>query len=91
MIDKKYYKAHFITLRHKGRAARRDTDRWRDREHLIGLTNVLSNKEPDIDIRRSRQANCCLNYLLWSDDKFLTLLPPERKMYPGIGMIFASV
>lgn len=52
---------------------------------------VLSNKEPDIDIQRSRQANCCLNYLLWSDDKSLTLLPPERKMYPGIGMIFASV
>lgn len=87
-IDKKYYKAQFITLRHKGTAVRRDTDRWR---RLIALTEVLSNKEPDIDIRRSRQANCCLNYLLWSDDKSLMLLPPERKMYPGIGVIFASV
>lgn len=91
MIDKKYYKGHFITLRHKGRATRRDTDRWRDRRRLIALTKVLSNKESDIDIRRSRQANCCLNYLLWSDDKSLTLLPPEQKMYPEIGMIFASV
>lgn len=50
-IDKKYYKAQFITLRHKGTAVRRDTDRWSDRRRFIALTEVLSNKKPDIDIR----------------------------------------
>lgn len=61
MRDKKYYKAQFITLRHKGRAARRDvqTD-----EEIEGTSLLLSNKEPDIDIRWCRRANCCLNYLL---------------------------
>lgn len=44
----------------EGRARDIQTD-----EAIAGTsTGVLSNKQPDIDIRRCRQANCCLNYLL---------------------------
>lgn len=41
MIDKKCYKAQFSTLWRLGRAVREVlcTDRWRDRSHLIGLSD----------------------------------------------------
>lgn len=60
--------------------------RWK----ALRCSEVPSREEPDTDTRRSRQTNCCLSYLLWSDDKSLALLPPERKTHPGIGAVFCE-
>lgn len=60
--------------------------RWKARR----CSEALSQEGPDTDTQRSRQPNCSLSYLLWSDDKSLVLLPPERKTHPGIGAIFCE-
>lgn len=89
IIDKKCYKGAFITLR---MATRRDIQTDEAIEgNLIASTKVLSKQGASHWHTVELSSNCCLNYLLWSNDKSLTLLPSERKMHPGIGMIFVSV